>query len=137
MSDPSNTTITLGELSVQLVEPPSLMSMALMRTRPSEDPDSEDLAIDLAFGAAAMRMCWPKGVAWPARPRPPAWVPGVRLGRYGYDVWEGLRKATKGQVPMVDLQRAVYGALHWAMSCGYTSEELQAARDFSEGQGEE
>jgi hypothetical protein len=38
---------------------------------------------------------------------------------------------------MVDLQRAVYGALHWAMSCGYTSEELQAARDFSEGRGEE
>lgn len=137
MSDPSNTTITLGELSVQLVEPPSLMSMALLKMPRNEDADSEDVALYLAFGAAAMRMCWPKGVAWPARPRPPAWVPGVRLGRYGFDVWEGLRAATKGQVDMQDLQAAVYAALNWAISCGYTSEELQAARDFSEGQGEE
>ena len=138
MSAPSTPpTIIIGELSVQLIEPPSLMSMALSRRRVTDDPDGEDFAIDLAFGAAALRMCWPRGIAWPATPRPAAWVPGVRMGRYGFDVWEGLRKATRGTVGLRDLQRAVLESLTWALSSGYTSEELQAARDFSEGQEEE
>ena len=138
MSDPSTPpTIIIGELSVQLIEPPSLMSMALNRRRNMDDPQGEDAAMDLAFGAAALRMCWPRQVAWPATPRPAAWVPGVRLARYGYDVWEGLRKATKGTVPSVDMQRAVMDAYIWAIGCGYTADELQGMRDFSEGQGEE
>lgn len=138
MSDPSTPpTIIIGELSVQLIEPPSLMSMALGRRRNMDDPDGEDFAMDLAFGAAALRMCWPRQVAWPATPRPAAWVPGVRMARYGYDVWEGLRKATKATVPRLDLNRAVLTAYGWALTCVYDADELQGMRDFSEGQGEE
>ena len=138
MSDPSiPPTIIIGELSVQLIEPPSLMSMALNRRRNMDDPDGEDFAIDLAFGAAALRMCWPRQVAWPATPRPAAWVPGVRMGRYGFDVWEGLRKATRGTIPIEAMQSAVIEAYSWAVTCGYTADELQGMRDFSEGQEEE
>ena len=138
MSDPSTApTVVIGNLSVTLVEPPSLMSLALIRAVPDDVMQGEGMAMDLSFGAAALRMCWPRGVAWPARPRPAVWVPGVRMARYGSEVWEGLRAATKSTVPLSELSNAVVIATNWAASCGLTSVDVQEARDFSESRGEE
>ena len=138
MSDPSiPPTVVIGDLSVTLVEPPSLMSLALIRAVPDNVLRGEKLTMDLSFGAAALRMCWPRGVAWPARPRPAVWVPGVRMARYGSEVWEGLRAATKATVPLSELSNAVYSATTFAANCAFTSADVHEARDFSESQGEE
>ena len=134
-SDPSTApTSTFGPRPVVLDEPPALFSVACGRTQAQRDRGG--IAQDLAYGAAALRAAWPSNAAWPAPMRPRPWQPGTDLSEYGMEVYEGLRKATRGTVLSSDLQTACYAALHWALVCGLTEAEVQAAEDFAAGQEE-
>jgi hypothetical protein len=94
-------------------------------------PDGEvDPAAVLAYGAAALFMCWPEKVTWAAKPRPKAWYPGVDVLRYGGVVYENLRQATKGEVSVYDLNGACHEAEAWAYRSGMTQAELDEAKRF-------
>ena len=132
-SDPSTApTITLGPKPVALVECPALFSIAVYRDEKQRERGG--IAEAIAYGAAALRMCWPPNAAWPTKPRPPEWRPGIHLGEYGMGIFEALRSATKGRVDSAALQVACIEAAVWAMSCGMTESEVKEAEDFSEGQ---
>ena len=139
MLDPSTPvnppTITIGATTVELVEPPSLFALACLRT-PEQAKRGGD-AETRAYAAAALRMSWPPKKTWPVRVRPQDWRPGVDVAGYGYDVWEALRRETKGTVHIADLTMACLAALNFAGESAITLAELDAARDFSEDQGEE
>ena len=135
MSDPSTpTTVTIGKLTVELVDPPSLFALAACRT--AAEHEGGGLSSDLAYGAAALRMCWPPKKAWPCKPRPQPWEVGRKVGPYGSDIWEALRAATKGTVAFRDLQTACIAALVFAVGSAMHEADIQAAVDFSEGQEE-
>lgn len=124
---PPAPSVTLGDLTVTLVEPPALFAM----TGPKRDANGEaDTAAALAFGAAALRMCWPAKTTWPAKPRPQEWYPGVDVVRYGGEVYEGLRKATRGRVSVYDLHRVLREAEAWSIRSGFTHAELEEAKRF-------
>ena len=131
MSDPSTTpeapTVQIGTVEATLVEPPALFTMTGYR----RGPDGEiDPATVLAYGAAALRMCWPEKVTWPCKPRPREWYPGVDVIRYGGQVYDGLRRATRGKVSIYRLHEALQEAEAWAIRSGLTEAELEEARRF-------
>ena len=129
-------TVTLDKHGeVTLVEPSSLFSLAVGRTE--EQAKSEDFACLLARGAASLRMCWPEKRSWPAKPRGKDWRPGMNVVLYGAEVWESLRKATRGTVKLSDLTKAAVDAYNWAALSALTEEEVSEAEDFSGGQEEE
>lgn len=127
-------TIKLGDLTCELVEPPSLFALAC--SRPKSQREVGGRAEDLAYGAAALRMCWPPKRAWPAKVRPRDWRTGLPMGQYGADIWEDLRRATKGSVPFSELQNVCLEALGWALTSALTDAEVREAEGFSEGQEE-
>ena len=126
-------TINLGR-EVELQEPRDLCRWALSRNE--GDAELRSHVGDLAYGAAALRMCWPDKVAWPVLQRPRAWVVGQSVAAYGEAVWEGLRTGTRGTVPFTDLRDACYAALAFALRGVLLQSEVDAARDFSAGQEE-
>jgi hypothetical protein len=126
-------TINLGR-EVELQEPPSLFALAVSRT-PGEQA-AQGMAGDLAHGAAALRMCWPDKAAWPVLQRPRAWRIGQPVAEYGAEAWEGLRAGTRDTVAFGDLRDACYRALAFSLGSLLTQAEVDAARDFSEGQEE-
>ena len=127
--------VTLGDDEVELVEPPSLFALAAGRTKAQAERGG--YAETLAYGAAALRMCWPPKRTWPARPRPREWRPGVPSGEYGAEIWEGLRAATRGRVSVHQLQAMALRALTFAVRSGMTEEEVSQAEDFWRAWGEE
>ncbi len=120
---------------VTLVEPPSLLSLAVGRT--GDEAAAEGYAELLCRGAASLRGCWPPKRSWPVKPPPRAWRPGVPILVYGADVWEDLRKGTRGSVPFRQLSDAVIAAYNYATLAMLTEEEVQSAVGFSEGPEEE
>lgn len=126
--------VRLGALTVQLVDPPSLLALSLGRTK--EEVDAGGLAVTLALGAAALRGCWPESVSWPVKPRPRPWAIGQRPAVYGSEVWEALRAGTKGRVPFPELQAACIAAHNYAVGSALTEQEVATIADFSAGQGE-
>lgn len=127
-------TVTIGALTVTLVEPPCLFALALGRSK--EQIDADGLAGTLTMGAAALRMCWPADTTWPVRIRPPEWRPGVSLYQYGSDIFEALRKATKGTVRLSALRAAFVAAHNFAVGTALTQDEIEDLQGFSDGQGE-
>lgn len=125
-------TITLGTLSVDLVEPTSLFSLGCLRTAAEQERGGN--AMTRAYGAAALRMCWHPNKTWPGDIRPAEWRIGMDVGEYGGDIWEALRRATKGKVHIRQLSDACVEALNWAGECAITDDEVATAGDFSEGQ---
>jgi len=126
-------TINLGR-EVELQEPRDLFAWALSRNE--AESKRQGMPGDLAYGAAALRMCWPEKVAWPVLQRPRPWAIGQSVAAYGDDVWEGLRKGTRGTVPFTELRDACYAALAFALRGVLLQSEVDAARDFSAGQEE-
>ena len=135
MSDPSTPppapTVTLstapGAAPVTLVEPPMLFTM----TGYKRDADGQaDAAAMLAYGAAALRMCWPDNAAWPTKPRPREWYPGVDVIRYGGEVYQALRSATRGSISVFALHDALREAEAWAIRSALTADELEESKRF-------
>ena len=118
-------TLTIGQQTATLVQPSVLGALALHRTR---DQLGDDSALWLALCAAAIFMCWPKDARWPARKRPGAWRPGVRIEQYGYEIFEDL--AAVETLPV--LIEAGAQAYRWAQTCRLTATEVQEAEVFSE-----
>ena len=131
--NPEPPTVDLGR-PVTLVEPPSLFSFAVGRTE--DQIDAQGFAGTLAYGAAALRACWPEKATWPVKVRLRMWAPGQDVARYGAEVWEALRSGTKGQVPFRTLRDAVIAALTYSVGCALTESEVAEAQGFSEGQQE-
>lgn len=126
-------TINLGR-EVELRPPPSLFALAASRT-PGE-AKAQGMPGDLAYGAAALRMCWPDDAAWPVLHRPRPWRVGQSVADYGAEVWEELRTGLRDRVPFGELRDACYAALAYGLGTLLTQAEVDAARDFSEGQEE-
>jgi len=137
MSNPSTPpTINLSGHPVTLEPPPSLFAWAANRTEGQHEVGG--LAQDLAFGAAAMRACWPDKATWPAAHRPRDWQPGVDMNRYGFEIFEELCGAAKGRkIPLLDVRNGCIKALNWTVASLLSEEEVQIAADFSEGQEED
>ena len=131
MADPSATfpapTVTVGDVSVTLQEPSLLFTMTGYK-RPADG--APDTAAVLAYQAAALRMCWPDNVTWPAKPRPREWFPGQDVLRYGGEVYDGIRRATRGKVSIFALHEAMREAEAWAVRSGMTEAEVQEASRF-------
>lgn len=117
--------VTILSATATLIEPSPIAALALAR-------DSDDAAVNVALAAAALRMCWPSGVAWPVRPLPREWRPGQDIVRYGAGVYDALRAGTKGVVPFADLLAVLREAHAWAGGSLLTQAEVDAAADFSE-----
>jgi len=126
-------TINLGR-EVVLIEPPSLFALAASRTE--GEKKAQGMSGDLAYGAAALRMCWPDKVAWPVLHRPRPWRIGQSVADYGNAIWEELRKGLRETVSFQDQRDACYEALVYALGSLLTQAEVDAARDFSEAQEE-
>ena len=79
--------------------------------------------------SAALRMCWPPGVAWPARIPPPDYRLAQRIEDWGAGVYDGLVGAglTDGEVV-----KAAAAAWAFAVDAKITQAEVNAAKGFSE-----
>jgi hypothetical protein len=97
------------------------------------DPNGTDAgnsAVRLAMGAAALRICWPEGVAWPVRPRPRNWDLGTDLKPWAAEVFETLY--AKSGEPLAQLAATLEVARGWAAASALTEREVKAAEDFSD-----
>ena len=121
--------VVFGGREITLGDPPSLASIAINRT--PQQIDDGGFAMSLCYGAAALFISWPKNTTWPVRPPPRRWVPGVNMAEYGYDVYEGLRAATKGEIARVDLNNYCIEAHNWVLESGLDRSEVEEARGFS------
>lgn len=119
---------------VELVEPPSLFAMSVGRTR--EEAEVEGHPGALARGAAALRACWPSNAAWPCRETPRPWRIGQDVVQYGAEIWEALRRETKGRVSVGVLRDACLSAYNYAAGHAYTEAEVSELSRFSDAQGE-
>lgn len=126
--------VNLGR-EVELVEPPSLFAMSVGRTR--EEAELEGALGAFARGAAALRACWPPNAAWPCRETPRPWRIGQDVLQHGAEIWEALRRDTKGRVSVRVLRNACLDAYNWATAHAYTESEVAELSRFSGAQGEE
>lgn len=125
-------TIQLTEsLSAKLVKPRTIFAVALAR---DEDqllgmPDEELTAL----GMAALFMCWPADKAWPARPRPRPWEPGVKIAVYGGNVYDSLVEAGVDYVELITIGAKAYT---WAVSTLPRRAAVMEAEGFSASSAE-
>lgn len=121
-------TVTVGSATATLVRAPMLGALAI-----NIDPngtDASNSAVRLAMGAAALRICWPEGVAWPVRPRPRNWDLGTDLKPWAAEVFEALY--AKSDVPLSELAQTLEVARGWAAASALTEREVERAEDFSD-----
>lgn len=119
-------TITLRKYPATLVRPSALAALALCRSEDQLATDGHEVGI--ALGAAALRICWPEDVVWPC-PRPVPWQIGVKMERYGRDVFDGLCDAG---LDALELMRHCQTAYAFAVSSRIKPSEVKEAADFSE-----
>ena len=111
------------------------VDVALTRPRPIEQqalylPPDASTAQWLAHGVAAVRMCWPDGVAWPLLQRPPSWRLRDRVDEYGGTIYDAL---IRGGVSEAQVATAAAAALRYALGLdAVTQPDVDAARGFSE-----
>jgi hypothetical protein len=74
-------------------------------------------------------MCWPKGVAWPARIPPQAFRLSQRVEEWGGIVYDNLVEAGVDDVEIVHAGAAAY---NFATGAQVTQAEVTAAKGFSE-----
>ena len=121
--------VTFDGRAETLIAPSHMFALAMARSE--ADVDAGGMAATYAYGAAALRMCWPESRAWPTRNRPREWRVGTRVVDYGAAIYETLRTETQGQTSLADLCEALIRAHNWAQSCLLSAEEVAAAVDFS------
>ena len=83
----------------------------------------------LGTSAAALRMCWPPGVAWPARIPPPEYRLSHRVEDWGASIYDGLVSAGVDEAEIV---KAAAAARAYAIGLPVTQGEVNAAKGFSE-----
>lgn len=113
--------ITLGRVTTRLVQPSALAAVHLARP-----PESDGLY--LAFGALALRECWPEDVAWPILARPRKWEPGQSQGRRGQEIFDALAS----EAPLQAVIAACRAAYQYAVSTLISEAEVREAEGFSE-----
>jgi hypothetical protein len=79
--------------------------------------------------AAALRMCWPPGVAWPARIPPPDYKLSHRVEDWGAGIYDGLVAAGLSEEEIIG---AAAAARAFAIGLQVTQAEVTAAKGFSE-----
>jgi hypothetical protein len=121
--------ITIGGRTIVLEEPGALFSVAIGRSR--AEIEAQDFTATLAYGAAAILECWPRNTAFLVAPRPRAWGPGRSALDHGREVYEALRRATRGRVARQVLHGWLVEAHNWAVNAGITDADIAAAADFS------
>jgi len=110
-------------------------SYTLVKPRPIH---AQILAVDLSAApvgqwlgtvSAALRMCWPPGIAWPARIPPSEHRLAQRIEDWGAGVYDGLIGAG-----LTDVEVCKAAADAWAFAVGaqVTQAEVNAAKSFSE-----
>lgn len=119
-------TLTIRQYPATLVRPSGLAALALCRSEDQLASDGHEVGV--ALGAAALRICWPEDVAWPCA-RPVPWMVGMRMDRYGSDVFNGLVDAG---IDTLDLMKLCQKAYAWAVSSRISGSEVKEAADFSE-----
>lgn len=117
--------VTLGDVSATLEKPGALAALTLSRDEARLNGDG----IVIALGAAALVLCWPASVRWPARPRPRSWRPGESLEALGHSAFDALIAAG---VPLADTIAACSTAYTYALSALLTEREVAEAVNFSE-----
>ena len=120
--------VTILSATATLIAPSPIAALALAR-------DSDDAAVNVALAAAALRMCWPEDVAWPAKKRPRLWVIGTPLARYGHPIFDALCQVDG--VRATGVVSAGIEAYNWAVINGLSEGEVKAAEDFSEAPAQE
>ena len=121
-------TIKIGHVEATLARVGISTTLALHID--SDDPRAADVGVRMALGAAALRMCWPEDVAWPARRRPRPLDPGGAVIAYGQKVLDDLYPASG--MKLGDLAGELQKAREWVQTAGLSEADVQAARDFSE-----
>jgi len=121
-------TVTIGTATATLVRAPMLAALAV--NIDPNGPHAEDSGVRLAMGAAALRICWPDGVAWPVRPRPRAWKLGTDTMGWASEAFEGLYAGAG--VPLKDLAQVLEEARAWAAASALSESEVKTAEDFSD-----
>ena len=118
-------TVTIGaRVGVELVRPRPIEQQALYL------PPEGSTAQWVAHCAAALRMSWPEGVAWPILQRPPSWRLRDRVDEYGGAIYDVLIRAG---IPEADVVNAGKAALSYALGVEPVAQaDVDAAKGFSE-----
>ena len=117
-------TVTIGaRVGVTLVRPRPIEQQALYL------PPDFSTAVGVAHGMAALRMCWPPGVAWPIIQRPPSWRLRDRIEEYGATVYDALVNAGIEEEQVV---KAATVALRFALGLPQEAEIKAGAADEPE-----
>lgn len=125
-------TVTVGSATATLQRAPMLAALAI--NIDPNGPTAKDSSVRLAMGAAALRICWPDGAAWPVRPRPRAWRLGVDVHAWAADIFEALYSGAG--VSLSDLAERLEVARAWAAASALSEREVKAAEDFSDAPGD-
>jgi len=118
-------TVTLAGLQVQLERPGALAALSLSR----DEAALNGSGIIMALGAAALLICWPESVAWPARPRPRPWRVGQSLESLGHSAFDQLIEAGADLNETIVAASAAYT---WAIQSLIKEEEVLTAVNFSD-----
>jgi len=115
--------VTLGAHRVTLAPPPAFYLLDLLIA------EGQTPAQARALGAAALALCWPEGVRWPA-PRRPFIRRDVAMESLGEEVFGALCAAG---LPLIDVLRACTAASVHVSRSLTSRAEVQAAEGFSGG----
>ena len=117
-------TVTIGpRVDVPLVQPRPIETQALHL------PAGSPMVQWVAHCAAALRMCWPDGAAWPLLARPPRWTLSRPVADFGAEVYDAL---IRGGVDEAEVIAAGSTALRFALGLPQvTQSEVKAAEGFS------
>jgi hypothetical protein len=132
MEDQSTSTgapgVTLCGVEATLVVPRALAALALTRDEGALEKGGSGLQV--ALGAAALFLSWPIDRAWPAKPRPRAWMPGQDLAVWGGDVFDALIEAGADMGELIGLCGTAYT---WALTSRLTKRDVDTAGNSSGG----
>lgn len=117
--------VSLAGLQVQLERPGALAALSLSR----DEAALSGAGVVMALGAAALAICWPQSVAWPARPRPRPWRVGQSLEALGHSVFDQLIAAGCDLNETISAASAAYA---WSLQTLVKEREVLDAQNFSE-----